>query len=132
MSMNFLRKLPIPKDIKEQFPMSENLAKIKEKRDEEIKRIFTGEDNRLMLIIGPCSADNENSVIDYISRLVPVQEKVKDKILIIPRIYTNKPRTTGEGYKGMVHQPDPEKSSDMLEGLATVIFCTEKEIIKKS
>lgn len=120
MSMNFLRKLPIPKDIKEQFPMSENLAKIKEKRDEEIKRIFTGEDNRLMLIIGPCSADNENSVIDYISRLVPVQEKVKDKILIIPRIYTNKPRTTGEGYKGMVHQPDPEKSSDMLEGLIAI------------
>ena len=120
MSMNFLRKLPIPKDIKEQFPMSENLAKIKEKRDEEIKRIFTGEDNRLMLIIGPCSADNENSVIDYISRLVPVQEKVKDKILIIPRIYTNKPRTTGEGYKGMVHQPDPEKSSDMLEGIIAI------------
>lgn len=120
MSMNFLRKLPIPKEIKEQFPMSEDLAKIKEKRDEEIKRIFTGEDKRLALIIGPCSADNEDSVIDYISRLVPVQEKVKDKILIIPRIYTNKPRTTGEGYKGMVHQPDPEKSSDMLEGLIAI------------
>lgn len=120
MSMNFLRKLPIPKEIKEQFPMSEELAKIKEKRDEEIKRVFTGEDNRLLLIIGPCSADNEDSVIDYISRLVPVQEKVKDKILIIPRIYTNKPRTTGEGYKGMVHQPDPEKSSDMLEGLIAI------------
>lgn len=120
MSMNFLRKLPIPKDIKEQFPMSEELAKIKEKRDEEIKRVFTGEDNRIILIIGPCSADNEDSVIDYISRLVPVQEKVKDKILIIPRIYTNKPRTTGEGYKGMVHQPDPEKSADMLEGLIAI------------
>lgn len=120
MAMNFLRKLPIPKEIKEQFPMSEDLAKIKEKRDEEIKRVFTGEDNRLLLIIGPCSADNEDSVIDYISRLVPVQEKVKDKILIIPRIYTNKPRTTGEGYKGMVHQPDPEKSSDMLEGLIAI------------
>ena len=120
MSMNFLRKLPIPKDIKEQFPMSEELAKIKEKRDEEIKRVFTGEDNRIILIIGPCSADNEDSVIDYISRLVPVQEKVKDKILIIPRIYTNKPRTTGEGYKGMVHQPDPEKSTDMLEGLIAI------------
>ena len=120
MSMNFLRKLPIPKDIKEQFPMSEELAKIKEKRDEEIKRVFTGEDSRIILIIGPCSADNEDSVIDYISRLVPVQEKVKDKILIIPRIYTNKPSTTGEGYKGMVHQPDPEKSTDMLEGLIAI------------
>lgn len=120
MAMNFLRKLPIPKEIKEQFPMSEDLAKIKEKRDEEINRVFIGEDNRLLLIIGPCSADNEDSVIDYISRLVPVQEKVKDKILIIPRIYTNKPRTTGEGYKGMVHQPDPEKSSDMLEGLIAI------------
>ena len=120
MAMNFLRKLPIPKEIKEQFPMSEDLAKIKEKRDEEINRVFIGEDNRLLLIIGPCSPDNEDSVIDYISRLVPVQEKVKDKILIIPRIYTNKPRTTGEGYKGMVHQPDPEKSSDMLEGLIAI------------
>ena len=120
MSMNFLRKLPIPKEIKEQFPMSDDLVKIKKERDEEIHRIFTGEDNRLALIIGPCSADNEDSVIDYISRLVPVQEKVRDKILIIPRIYTNKPRTTGDGYKGMVHQPNPERSSDMLEGIIAI------------
>lgn len=120
MSMNFLRKLPIPKEIKEQFPMSDDLVKIKKERDKEIHRIFTGEDNRLALIIGPCSADNEDSVIDYISRLVPVQEKVRDKILIIPRIYTNKPRTTGDGYKGMVHQPNPERSSDMLEGIIAI------------
>lgn len=120
MSMNFLRKLPIPKEIKEQFPMSDELVKIKKERDKEIHRIFTGEDNRLALIIGPCSADNEDSVIDYISRLIPVQEKVRDKILIIPRIYTNKPRTTGDGYKGMVHQPNPERSSDMLEGIIAI------------
>lgn len=120
MSMNFLRKLPIPKEIKEQFPMSDDLVKIKKERDREIHRIFTGEDNRLALIIGPCSADNEDSVIDYISRLIPVQEKVRDKILIIPRIYTNKPRTTGDGYKGMVHQPNPERSSDMLEGIIAI------------
>ena len=120
MSMNFLRKLPIPKEIKEQFPMSDDLVKIKKERDKEIHRIFTGEDNRLALIIGPCSADNEDSVIDYISRLIPVQEKVRDKILIIPRIYTNKPRTTGDGYKGMVHQPNPERDSDMLEGIIAI------------
>lgn len=120
MSMNFLRKLPIPKEIKEQFPMSDDLVKIKEERDKEIRKIFTGEDDRLALIIGPCSADNEDSVIDYISRLIPVQEKVRDKILIIPRIYTNKPRTTGDGYKGMVHQPNPERGSDMLEGIIAI------------
>lgn len=120
MGMDFLRKLPIPKDIKEQFPMSENLVKIKEERDKEIRNIFTGADNRLALIIGPCSADNEDSVLDYISRLAVIQEKVKDKVLIIPRIYTNKPRTTGDGYKGMVHQPNPEKDSDMLEGIIAI------------
>ncbi len=120
MGMNFLRKLPIPKDIKEQFPMSEKLVKIKEERDKEIRNIFTGADKRLALIIGPCSADNEDSVLDYISRLAKVQEKVKDKVLIIPRIYTNKPRTTGDGYKGMVHQPNPEKDSDMLEGIIAI------------
>lgn len=120
MGMNFLRKLPIPKDIKEQFPMSKNLVKIKEQRDAEIRKIFTGEDKRLALIIGPCSADNEDSVIDYICRLAVLQEKVKDKILFIPRIYTNKPRTTGDGYKGMVHQPNPEKAADMLEGIIAI------------
>lgn len=120
MGMNFLRKLPIPQEIKEQFPMDEKLIKIKEQKDAEIRKIFTGEDKRLALIIGPCSADVEDSVIDYILRLASVQEKVKDKILIIPRIYTNKPRTTGDGYKGMVHQPNPEKASDMLEGIIAI------------
>ena len=113
MNMEFKRKLPIPMEIKEQYPITPELEAIKIKRDEEIKAIFEGDDNRLALIIGPCSADNDESVIDYISRLCKVQEKVSDKILIIPRIYTNKPRTTGQGYKGMLHQPDPESKPDM-------------------
>ena len=120
MQMNFHRKLPIPKDLKEQFPADERVKKIKSERDSEIAKIFEGKSDRFLLIIGPCSADKEEPVIDYISRLVPVQEQVKDKILIIPRIYTNKPRTTGEGYKGMIHQPDPTKHEDMLEGLIKV------------
>ena len=120
MSMDFKRKLPIPMEIKEMFPLSSEGAKIKETRDKEIIDIFEGKDNRMALIIGPCSADNEEAVIDYISRLKLVQEKVKDKIFIVPRIYTNKPRTTGDGYKGMLHQPDPEKDPDMLEGLIAI------------
>ena len=120
MGMNFKRKLPIPKEIKEQFPLSEQLIDHKMERDEEIKKVFTGESNKLVLIIGPCSADNEDSVMDYIYRLKDVQDKVKDKLIIIPRIYTNKPRTTGLGYKGMVHQPDPNKGEDMLEGLIAI------------
>lgn len=120
MSMNMIRKLPTPQDIKELYPLSEKVIKIKEQRDREIADVFTGKSNKFLLIIGPCSADKEEPVLDYISRLVPVQEQVKDKILIIPRIYTNKPRTTGEGYKGMIHQPDPTKKEDMLEGLVRV------------
>lgn len=120
MGMNFKRKLPIPKLIKEQFPLSESIIAYKEKRDEEIRKVFTGESNKFLLIIGPCSADREDSVMDYIYRLKDVQEKVKDKIIIIPRIYTNKPRTTGLGYKGMIHQPDPTKGEDMLEGLIAI------------
>ena len=100
--------------------MTADMEKLKLSRDEEIKKVFTGEDDRLALIIGPCSADNENSVIDYITRLRGVQEKVRDKILIIPRIYTNKPRTTGDGYKGMLHQPDPAGHSDMLRGIISI------------
>ena len=96
-----IRKLPTPQDIKELYPLSEKIVKIKEQRDREIADVFTGKSNKFLLIIGPCSADKEEPVLDYISRLVPVQEQVKDKILIIPRIYTNKPRTTGEGYKGI-------------------------------
>lgn len=120
MNMNFKRKLPIPMEIKEQYPITYELEQMKEKRDQEIKAIFEGRDDRFILIIGPCSADNDDSVIDYISRLRRVQDKVSDKILIIPRIYTNKPRTTGDGYKGMLHQPDPHKGEDMLKGVVAI------------
>ena len=120
MNMNFKRKLPIPMDIKAQYPLTSELEAIKVKRDEEIKSVFEGKDDRFILIIGPCSADNDDSVIDYITRLRGVQEKVSDKILIIPRIYTNKPRTTGDGYKGMLHQPDPHKGEDMLKGVVAI------------
>ena len=120
MNMEFKRKLPIPGEIKEQYPVNAETETIKRNRDEEIKKIFEGKDDRFVLIIGPCSADHDDSVIDYISRLREVQEKVKDKIFIIPRIYTNKPRTTGDGYKGMLHQPDPNKEADMLKGLVAI------------
>ncbi len=120
MNMDFKCKLPIPKEIKERFPISPESAKIKEKRDAELKDIFEGKTRKLVLVIGPCSADNEKSVLDYISRLVPVQEKVKDKIFIVPRIYTNKPRTTGDGYKGMLHQPDPNGESDLIGGILAI------------
>ena len=120
MNMNFERKLPIPNEIKEMYPLSDEHAKIVAQRDKEIADIFTGKTNKLVLVIGPCSADNEDSVIDYISRLRAVQEKVKDNIFIIPRIYTNKPRTTGDGYKGMLHQPDPNEKPDMLKGIVAI------------
>ena len=120
MQMNFIRKLPIPMEVKEQFPVSQEVQKIREARLEEMRAIFRGEDQRLLLIIGPCSADNEDSVMDYTCRLAKLQEEIRDKIMIIPRIYTNKPRTTGEGYKGMIHQPDPEKKPDMLEGIIAI------------
>ena len=118
--MEFKRKLLIPMEIKEMYPISEELEAVKANNDAEIARIFRGEDNRLILIIGPCSADREDAVIDYIGRLREVQEKVKDKILIVPRIYTNKPRTTGAGYKGMLHQPNPLAGADMLKGLISI------------
>ena len=120
MHMNFIRKLPIPMDLKKEFPLSQEVIEIKAKRDKEIASVFTGESNKKLLIIGPCSADREDAVLDYVCRLAKIQEQVKDKIIIIPRIYTNKPRTTGEGYKGMVHQPDPEKQEDMLQGLISI------------
>lgn len=120
MNMNFKRKLPIPKLIKEEYPLTEGMVKIKTERDRQIKAILSGEDDRLLIIIGPCSADNEKSVLDYISRLKSVDEKVKDKLMIVPRIYTNKPRTTGNGYKGMLHQPDPNHNSDMLKGIIAI------------
>ena len=120
MNMNFLRKLPTPLEIKTLYPLNEELAEIKAKNDEEIKKIFTGESDKLLLIIGPCSADREDAVIDYVKRLRKVQENVKEQIVIVPRIYTNKPRTTGAGYKGMLHQPDPLENPDMLKGVIAI------------
>lgn len=117
MSFTFVKEIPSPEQIRREYPLSPNSARVKKERDAEIARVFTGESDKFLVIVGPCSADNEDSVCDYISRLVPVQEKVKDKVILIPRIYTNKPRTTGEGYKGIVHQPDPEKKPDLLQGL---------------
>ena len=120
MNMEFIRKLPVPKELKAQFQLPEKLVAVKAARDAEIQKVFTGESSKKLLIIGPCSADREDAVLDYTSRLAKVQEKVADKLILIPRIYTNKPRTTGEGYKGMVHQPDPEKKEDMLQGLIAI------------
>ena len=120
MSMVFERKLPIPQEVKSQYPLSDKIEKLVEDRAEEIRNIFTGASDKLILVIGPCSADNEDSVIDYISRLRKVQDKVEDKIFIIPRIYTNKPRTTGDGYKGMLHQPDPNEKPDMYKGIVAI------------
>ena len=120
MNMEFKRKLPTPQVIKDMYPISEALAQQKKATDQALAKIFTGEDDRLVLIIGPCSADREDAVLEYISRLRKVQEEVKDKIFIVPRIYTNKPRTTGDGYKGMLHQPDPNASPDMLKGLIAI------------
>ena len=120
MNAKFLRKLPTPKEVKEMYPLTDDLAMVKAKNDEEIKKVFTGESDKFILIIGPCSADREDSVLDYVKRLRVVQEKVKDEIIIIPRIYTNKPRTTGAGYKGMLHQPDPNMAPDMLAGLIAI------------
>ena len=120
MNMEFHRKLPIPKEIKEQYPVTEEMAKTKEQRDDEIRKVFTGESDKFILVIGPCSADREDAVIDYIHRLRTVQDKVEDKIIIIPRIYTNKPRTTGAGYKGMLHQPDPHNKPDMIKGVIAI------------
>lgn len=120
MNMEFFRKLPIPQQVKQDYPVSEEMAKVKAERDEEIKKIFSGESDKFILVIGPCSADSREPVLEYISRLRLVQDKVEDKILIIPRIYTNKPRTTGEGYKGMLHQPVPEDKPDMYKGIVAI------------
>ena len=120
MNMEFKRKMPSPQEVKDMYSVTEEMAARKKQNDKEIRDVFTGKDNRLVLVIGPCSADREDAVLDYISRLRGVQEKVKDKILIIPRIYTNKPRTTGDGYKGMLHQPDPNSHPDMLKGIVAI------------
>ena len=120
MGFNYVKELISPEELKERYPLSEELKQLKEKRDAEIKAVFEGTDNRFLAIIGPCSADNEDAVCEYINRLAKVQDKIKDRVLIIPRIYTNKPRTTGEGYMGLVHQPDPHKKADFQEGLHAV------------
>ena len=119
-NMEFLRKLPIPQEIKKQYPLTEKMEKEKAARDREIAAVFSGESDKFILIIGPCSADNEEAVLDYIGRLKVVADQVSDKLIIIPRIYTNKPRTTGEGYKGMLHQPNPEERPDMLNGILAI------------
>ena len=120
MNMEFVRKLTIPAEVKEMYPLTGEMARCFEQRDIQLKKILSGKDQRLLLIIGPCSADNEDAVCDYHLRLRKVQDKIDDKVLIIPRVYTNKPRTTGEGYKGMVHQPDPEKKPNLLAGLIAI------------
>ena len=120
MHMTFQRKLPVPKEVKAEFPLTEKMAQMKAARDEEIKAIFDGSSDKFILIIGPCSADHSEPVLEYISRLRKVADQVSDKIIMIPRIYTNKPRTTGHGYKGMLHQPDPDGKPDMYKGLVAI------------
>ena len=120
MSFEFVRKVPTPTEIKDEFPVPEHVMNKKSQRDKEIADVITGKSDKFIVIIGPCSADNEDAVLDYTLRLKKVQEKIKDKIIIIPRVYTNKPRTTGTGYKGMLHQPDPEKKPDLLAGLIAI------------
>lgn len=120
MSINFVRTLPSPEEIKEEFPLSRETVELKKETDEKIRKVFTGESDKFLAVIGPCSADNEDAVLDYVTRLAKVQEKIKDKVIIIPRVYTNKPRTTGDGYKGMLHQPDPEKAPDMVAGIKAI------------
>ena len=120
MQMTFQRKLPIPKEVKAEFPLTERMVQVKAERDESIKEVFDGHSDKFILIIGPCSADHSEPVLEYISRLRRLEEQVADKIVIIPRIYTNKPRTTGQGYKGMLHQPDPEAKPDMYKGIVAI------------
>lgn len=120
MGMKVNAELPLPSDLKNEYPLSEKIKEIKAKRDAEIRDIFTGKSDKFVVIIGPCSADNEDSVCEYVNRLAEVNEKVSEKLMIIPRIYTNKPRTTGEGYKGMLHQPDPDKAPDLLAGIIAI------------
>lgn len=120
MNVEFKRKMPTHQALKDMYPISDELVKIKRENDKALQAVFTGDDDRLVLVIGPCSADREDAVLEYISRLRRVQERVSDKIIIVPRVYTNKPRTTGDGYKGMLHQPDPNSSPDMLKGLISI------------
>ena len=120
MQMEFHRKLPIPQEVKRDYPLTERMEKVKAERDESIRAVFDGREDKFLLVIGPCSADHSEPVLEYISRLRRIQEQVSDKIIIIPRIYTNKPRTTGQGYKGMLHQPDPDAKPDMYKGIVAI------------
>ena len=120
MQMNFHRKLPIPQDVKKDYPLTDRMTEVKAARDEAIRAVFGGSSDKFILIIGPCSADHSKPVLEYISRLRKIEEQVSDKIIIIPRIYTNKPRTTGQGYKGMLHQPDPDAKPDMYKGIVAI------------
>ncbi|MBQ2252952.1 MAG: 3-deoxy-7-phosphoheptulonate synthase, partial [Clostridia bacterium] len=120
MQMNFHRKLPIPQEVKREFNLSDSMRQTKAARDKEIQAVFSGESDKFILVIGPCSADHSEPVLEYISRLKRIEEQVGDKIIIIPRIYTNKPRTTGQGYKGMLHQPDPEAKPDLYRGIIAI------------
>ena len=124
MGMKINAQLPLPADLKAEYPMPERLRAIKENRDREIRDIFTGKSDKFIVIVGPCSADNEDSVCEYVNRLAKLNEKVEDRLMIIPRIYTNKPRTTGAGYKGMLHQPEPDKAPDSWRGLLQFAGCT--------
>lgn len=120
MSFSYIQEMPSPERILAEIPLPKDLIQIKKARDEQIKAIFEGTSDKFLLIIGPCSADNEDAVCQYVEKIAKVQEKVQDKIVIVPRIYTNKPRTTGEGYKGMLHQPDPSGKSNMFEGIKAI------------
>lgn len=124
MSFEFIKKLPTPDQIREEYPVPDGMQALKNARDQEIREVFTGQSDKFLVIIGPCSADNEDAVCEYVSRLAKVNEKVNDKLILIPRIYTNKPRTTGDGYKGIVHQPDPEKGTDFLKGIMPCERCS--------
>ena len=120
MQMNFHRKLPIPQEVKKEFPLTERMIAVKAQRDKQIQDVFEGKSDKFILVIGPCSADHSEPVLEYISRLRRLSEQVADKMIIIPRIYTNKPRTTGQGYKGMLHQPDPDAKPDMYKGILAI------------
>lgn len=120
MGMKINAHIPIPADLKAEYPLSSQILKLKEKRDREIREIFEGKSDKFLVIVGPCSADNEDSVCEYVSKLATINEKVSDRLMIIPRIYTNKPRTTGEGYKGMLHQPKPDEAPDLLAGIIAI------------
>ena len=120
MSFKVIQNIPSPEEMLEKVPMSPKLQQIKKQRDEEMKAILEGKENKFIVVVGPCSASDEDAVCDYVSRLAKLNDEVKQKLFIVPRIYTNKPRTTGEGYKGMLHQPDPEKGANILKGIVAL------------